>query len=271
MARTRDTESRDDAGRPDLTPGPLGLYSPGTVAIVTGASRGIGAAVAEELAAEGAEVVITYASREAQAKEVLNRIEAGGGKGTIHQLDVADEDSVRGLFRAVRSDYGRLDVLVTNAGINRDGLLAAMSTSKFDDVVATNLRGTFLCCREAVRLMASHRGGSIVTMSSTAAVGASVGQANYSAAKAGIIAMTRSVAVEGARFGIRANALVPGFIETDMLATVPAARRQDYLGEIPLGRFGRPAEVARIVAFLASDRSSYLTGASLIVDGGLTA
>jgi 3-oxoacyl-[acyl-carrier protein] reductase len=230
------------------------------------------------MADEGAHTVLTYNRDEAGAKETAERITADGHACSVHQLDVRDESSVRGLFRTVRERLSRLDVLVSNAGITRDGYLASMSVDKFDEVVTTNLRGGFLCCREALRIMAAQRRGSIVTVASIAAVSASKGreisptQGNYSASKAGLVSLTRTLAVEAGRYGVRVNSVLPGFIETEMVrAAIAVNSREGLLGKIPLDRLGQPEDVARVVAFLASDRAAYITAESILVDGGRSA
>jgi 3-oxoacyl-[acyl-carrier protein] reductase len=247
------------------------LFTQGTVALVTGSSRGIGAAIALELAAEGAHAIVTYKRNEQLAKDVATRIDHLGGTCSVYPADVCDRESLRALFRSVKGELGRIDVVVSNAGIVRDGFMANMSIAKFDSVIETNLRGSFLCCQEALRTMANQRSGSIVTVASTAAVVGSKGQANYCAAKAGVVAMTRTLALEAANYGVRANVVLPGFVDTDMFKVLPVAARRKAEGEIPLSRLGTPADVARVVAFVASDRAAYMTGTSVIVDGGLTA
>lgn len=253
--------------------GSLRLFATGTVAVVTGSSRGIGAAVATELAAEGAHVAVTYKRDEHSAKETAAGIEASGGTCSVYRVDVDDEASVRSLFRTVRQEHDRIDVLVSNAGITRDGFLANMSAKKFDDVIRTNLRGSFLCCREAIRVMADQARGSIVTIASTAGPAeASLGQANYCASKAGVVAMTATLALEAARFGVRVNSVLPGLVETDMVkAAMATYSREAMLATIPLGRLGRPEEVAKVVAFVASDRAAYITAESIVVAGGRNA
>lgn len=243
------------------------LFSPGTVAVVTGASRGIGRGVAEDLAREGAHVVCAYARSEDAAEKTLAAIEEAGGSAELFRADVSDESQVRRLFEHVRRTYHQLDVLVSNAGVIADGFVMLMSSAKFQRVIDVNLRGTFLCCREAARLMANQRRGSIVTIASASAFSGAPGQSNYCASKAGIIAFTKSIAQELAPYNIRANVVLPGYVETDMTRKV-LPKLDAYLGAISLGRVAMPAEVASVVSFLASDRASYVSGSAYVVDGG---
>ncbi|MEB3306677.1 MAG: 3-oxoacyl-[acyl-carrier-protein] reductase [Cyanobacteriota bacterium] len=239
----------------------------GQVALVTGASRGIGAAIAEELAAAGALVVVNYASSSAAADAVVSRIEAAGGKAWAHQADVASEEQVEAMVKAVLGREGRLDVLVNNAGITRDGLLMRMKTSDWQSVIDLNLTGVFLCTRAVHRAMLKARRGRIINITSVVALIGNPGQANYSAAKAGVIGLTRSNAAEFASRGVTVNAVAPGFIESDMTAGLD---KEPILRSIPLGRMGTTAEVASAVRFLAADpAAAYITGQVLQVDGGM--
>jgi 3-oxoacyl-[acyl-carrier protein] reductase len=245
------------------SPAPLS----GQVALVTGASRGIGRAVALQLAAAGAEVVVNYASSPDAAAEVVAAIEAAGGRAWSHRADVADEEQVESMVKAVLERAGRLDVLVNNAGITRDGLLMRMKTADWQSVLNLNLTGVFLCTRAVSRPMLKARSGRIINITSVVALMGNPGQANYSAAKAGVIGLTRSTAAEFASRGVTVNAVAPGFIATDMTRDLNA---EGILAAIPLGRMGQPEEVASAVRFLAADPAgAYMTGQVLQVDGGM--
>lgn len=242
----------------------------GRVALVTGASRGIGAAIAERLAAEGATVAVNYAGRADAAAEVVARIEAAGGSAQAFQADVSDPVACSGLVTGVFEAFGRLDVLVNNAGITRDGLLVRMSDDDWSAVIDTNLSGAFFATRAASKIMMKARSGSIVTIASVVGLVGNAGQVNYAAAKAGLVGMTKSVARELASRSVRANAIAPGFIATDMTDALPDAAKDAAAANIAMGRFGTPEDIAAAVAFLASDDASYITGQVLAVDGGMT-
>lgn len=245
------------------------LFAEGSVALVTGGSRGIGRAVALDLAAEGAHVIVNYARSEADAKEVVTLIEERGGTATAVRADVTDENAVRAMFREVRAVQGRLDILVTSAGITLDRYLVAMNLEQFRTPMDVNMTGTFLVCREGLRLMQHQRRGAIVTLSSTSGLdGGFPGQTNYVASKGAIIAFTRALSNEAAPHGVRANVVAPGFVATDMTRKVPAEIRKQYESRIRLGRMGRPEEIASIVSFLASDKASYISGSVVVAHGG---
>jgi 3-oxoacyl-[acyl-carrier protein] reductase len=239
----------------------------GQVALVTGASRGIGRAIALDLAAAGATVVVNYASSADAAAAVVAEIGAAGGRAWSHQADVAEEEQVEALVKVVLEREGRLDVLVNNAGITRDGLLMRMKTADWRSVIDLNLSGVFLCTRAVSRTMLKARRGRIINITSVVALMGNPGQANYSAAKAGVIGLTRSNAAEFAARGVTVNAVAPGFIESDMTAELD---KEAILRAIPMARMGSAAEVAGAVRFLAADpAAAYMTGQVLQVDGGM--
>lgn len=241
------------------------------VALVTGGSRGIGRAVALALAAQGARVAVNYARNAEAAEEVVREITRNGGEAVALQADVADFAAGEALVGAVEARFGRLDVLVNNAGITRDTLLMRMKESDWDDVIHTNLKGMFNCTRAAVRLMVKQRQGRVINIASVSAFAGNPGQANYAAAKAGVIGFTRVLAKEVGSRGVTVNAVAPGFITTDMTAVLPDRVKEEVLARVPAGRFGDPEDVAHAVVFLASPASGYITGQTIVVDGGLTA
>ena len=239
----------------------------GQTALVTGASRGIGRAVALELAGAGATVAVNYASSSGAAEEVVAQISAAGGSAYALKADVSQEDQVEQLMAAVQERSGSLDVLVNNAGITRDGLLMRMKTEDWQAVLELNLSGVFLCTRAITRTMLKQKRGRIINITSVVGLIGNAGQANYAAAKAGVIGLTRSTARELASRGITVNAVAPGFIATDMTKDLKA---DELLNAIPLGRYGQPEEVAGAVRFLAADpAAAYITGQVLQVDGGM--
>lgn len=239
------------------------------VAVVTGGSRGIGKAVALELAKQGAFVIINYHGSQEKAQEVQAQITEDGGEAVVCQCDVADYEACGLFFEQIIREYGRIDILVNNAGITMDNLLLRMSEEEFDRVIDVNLKGTFNCIRHVSRPMIRQRYGRIVNMASVVGICGNAGQVNYAASKAGIIGMTKSAARELAQRGITVNAIAPGFIETDMTQVLSDRVREETAGKIPLGTFGKPQDVAKAAAFLASDDASYITGQVLCVDGGM--
>lgn len=241
----------------------------GKIAIVTGASRGIGAATAKKLASLGATVVINYQGSKERAEEVKNEIAANGGNAITYQCDVSDFEACEAFIKDVHSQFGRIDILVNNAGITRDGLLMTMSENDFDSVINTNLKGAFNCIRFASRFMMKQRSGKIINMSSVSGVTGNAGQANYSASKAGVIGLTKAAARELASRNINVNAIAPGFIETDMTDALSESVKEAAVKQIPLGKFGSTKDIAEMVAFLASENSDYITGQVLNVDGGM--
>lgn len=241
----------------------------GKTALVTGGSRGLGRAICLELAEGGANVAFCWAGNEAAARETARAVEALGARALAVRCDVADAERVDALVKAVLEAFGRIDVLVNNAGITRDNLVMRMSEEDFDAVIAANLKGAFLCMRAVSRPMLRQRYGRIVNVSSVVGLRGNAGQANYAASKAGIIGMTKSLARELASRGVTVNAVAPGFMETDMTAALPEAARAAALGSIPMGRPGAPEDAAKAAAFLASDEAAYITGQVLAVDGGM--
>ena len=241
----------------------------GKVAIVTGGSRGIGRATALELARQGATVVINYNKNAEEAQKLVAQIEEAGGKGRAIQADVSVGADAQRLIEETVKTFGRLDILVNNAGITRDNLLMRMNEADWDAVLDTNLKGAYLCTKAALRPMLKAKGGRIINVSSVSGLAGSGGQANYSAAKAGLIGFTKAIAREVASRSITVNAVAPGFIETDMTNELAAEFKQKALAQIPLERFGKPEDIAAAIAFLASDAASYITGQTLGVDGGM--
>lgn len=241
----------------------------GKKALVTGASRGIGRAIALELAAAGADVVVNYAGSEAAASDVVQRIKELGRESFMVKADVSSAQEVEEMFKQALEAFGRIDILVNNAGITRDNLIMRMKEEEFDQVIATNLKGVFNCVKAATRPMMKQRSGRIINISSVVGALGNPGQANYVAAKAGVIGMTKAAAKELASRGITVNCVAPGFIESDMTDKLPEDMRGQLLQQIPLARMGQPEDIARAVRFLASDDASYMTGQTIHVDGGM--
>jgi len=241
----------------------------GKVAVVTGASRGIGRAIALKLADEGAKVVVNYSGSQAKAEEVVAAIQANGGEALAVQASVSKTEEVTALMDAAVKTFGSLDILVNNAGITRDNLLMRMKEEEWDDVLDTNLKGVFLCTKAVTRQMMKQRAGRIINISSIVGVAGNAGQANYVAAKAGVIGLTKTTAKELASRNILVNAIAPGFIETEMTEQLPEEIKQGMLTQIPLAKLGQPEDIAKAVAFLASDEANYMTGQTLHIDGGM--
>ena len=240
------------------------------VALVTGGSRGIGREVSLELARAGHRVAVNYyLGNEEEAAEVLERIAETGGQGIALEADVSESGDVDRLFAEVADQLGPVDILVNNAGITRDGLLMRMETADWDAVIATNLRSVYLCSRAALRPMVRSRWGRIISLASVAGISGNAGQTNYAASKAGVIGFTKSISKEVGSRGVTANAVAPGFIDTDMTRSLPDDVREAARGAIALGRFGETREVASAVGYLASDEAGYITGQVLVVDGGM--
>ena len=239
------------------------------VAIVTGASRGIGRAVALQLARNGAKVVVNYAGNAKAAQEVADIIIANGGEAFAVQADVGKAESVESLVKQTLDHYGRIDILINNAGITRDNLLMRMKEEDWDAVLDTNLKGIFLCTKAVSRIMMKQKSGRIINMTSVVGIMGNAGQANYAAAKAGVIGFTKSMAKELASRNITVNAIAPGFITTDMTAVLSEQVKEGLAASIPLGRLGGPEDVAYAAVFLSSDYANYITGQTFNVDGGM--
>lgn len=238
-------------------------------AIVTGSAKGIGKGIATEFARQGATVVINYCGSKEAALKTVEEIKAFGGKAIPYQADISDYEMSKKMMDDIIKEYGAIDILVNNAGITRDNLILRMSESEFDDVIRTNLKGTFNCIKHVTKYMLKNKSGKIINISSISGVNGIAGQANYSASKAGIIGLTKSFAKEMSSKGININAIAPGFIETDMTKVLDDKYVEEIVKTIPSKRVGRPEDIAKAALFLASDMSDYITGQTIMVDGGL--
>lgn len=239
------------------------------IALITGAGRGIGRAIAIALAKEGAEVVINYNGSEERAKEVKQTIEENGGKASIYKCNVSDFAACEAMTKDIVKEYGHLDILVNNAGITKDGLIMKMKEEDFDSVLNVNLKGTFNTIRHSARQMLKQRSGKIINISSVSGILGNVGQANYAASKAGVIGLTKTMARELGSRGITVNAIAPGFVDTEMTEVLSEEIRENACKQIILGRFGKPEDIANTAVFLASDKADYITGQVISVDGGM--
>ncbi|WP_273125500.1 3-oxoacyl-[acyl-carrier-protein] reductase [Bacillus weihaiensis] len=239
------------------------------VALVTGASRGIGKAIALDLAKNGAVVAVNYAGNEVKANEVVEEIKSMGGSAVAIKADVSNGEEVQGMIKTVIDEFGRIDILINNAGITRDNLLMRMKDEEWDDVINTNLKGVFLCTKGVTRQMMKQRSGRIINITSVVGVSGNPGQANYVAAKAGVIGLTKTTAKELASRNITVNAVAPGFITTDMTDELSEEVKGEMLKQIPLAKLGEPSDIANLVTFLASEKSKYITGQTMHVNGGM--
>ncbi|WP_132995384.1 3-oxoacyl-[acyl-carrier-protein] reductase [Sporanaerobacter acetigenes] len=241
----------------------------GKTALITGGSRGIGRAIAIEFSKQGANVVITYINNEVNAKEVIAEVEKSNVRGLAIKADVSNEKDINDMIEIVNNEFGSVDILVNNAGITKDNLLLRMKLEEWDDVISTNLRGAYLCTKAVARGMLKKKSGKIVNIASVVGISGNAGQGNYSASKAGIIGFTKSIAKELGSRGINVNAVAPGFVETDMTNILNDKIKDEMINGIPLKRAGKPEDIANVVAFLCSEKSDYITGQVINVDGGM--
>jgi 3-oxoacyl-[acyl-carrier protein] reductase len=242
----------------------------GKIALVTGGGRGIGKAISLALAKEGAKVCVNYFHSKDAAEDVVKKIKENGGEAISYKADVSKLEEVNGMVEEVNKQFGRVDILINNAGLNIDKYLMIMNEKEWDKVIDVNLKGTFNCSKAVSRVMIGQRSGNIVNISSVSAISGTAGQTNYSAAKGGMISFTKSLARELASFGIRVNALAPGLIETEMVKKMPKEMLDQVLKMTPLKRIGKPEEVAKVVVFLVSEEANYITGQVIRIDGGLS-
>lgn len=242
----------------------------GKIAVVTGASKGIGRACAVRLARDGMTVIVNYSRSDEEAARVVEEIKAAGGDAAAYKADVSDPAQVKEMFRFVADTYGRVDVLVNNAGIVRDEYLLMLTQENLDKCLDLNIKGYFYCAQQAALKMFGQKSGVIVNMSSVSSKMALAGQTVYSATKGAVNSMTQTMAKELARKNIRVNAVCPGFVQTDMVEQLPEDKKKEYLKEVPLGRFADVAEVAGLVSYLCSDDAAYITGQAIVLDGGLS-
>ena len=240
------------------------------IAIVTGASKGIGRACAMRLARDGMTVIINYSRSDAAANATVEEIKAAGGSAAAYKADVSDPEQVKAMFKDIADEYGKIDVLVNNAGIVKDEYLLMLTTETLDKCLDLNIKGYLYCAQQAVLKMFCQKSGVIVNMSSVSAKMALAGQSVYSATKGAVNSMTQTMAKELARYGIRVNAVAPGFVLTEMVDQLPEDKKKEYIKAVPMGRFADVSEVADVVSFLCSDDARYITGQSIVVDGGLS-
>jgi 3-oxoacyl-[acyl-carrier protein] reductase len=241
----------------------------GRVAVVTGGGRGIGRAIAQKLGAEGAKVAVSYRANDEAAEETASLVREAGGECETFKGDVSEADDVKMLFDGAAEAFGPVEILVNNAGTTRDNIMLRMKESEFDEVLDTNLKGAYNCTRAVLRGMVRSRWGRIVNISSVVGLAGNPGQANYAASKAGLIGFTKSVAREVAERGITVNAVAPGYVETELTGSLDDSVKEQILGQVPVGRFGEPEEIAEVVAFLSGEGAGYVTGQTIAVDGGM--